>query len=176
MSYTISQILRTRLTTVCGDPSAASELQSILQGQPSDIKTVAMPTSAAIGAKVSGKAASVTISNTAGSANVSSVTFQFKDGDGNNLTAPTVVDLWLSDASTGLGLTATTASGGVVAGASGVVIGILTAAKAFRAVTDATGKAILTITDTSKTTFYPVASVPGGSVTVGAQLTSGSYG
>lgn len=117
------------------------------------------------------------ISNAAGTTNVSLVTFQLKDGGGNVLAAVTALDVWLSDAATGIGLTATTASGAVAAGTSGTDIGVLTTKKANRVLTDATGKYILSITDTSKTTFYPCCSIPGsGKTIVGAQLTTGSYG
>lgn len=118
-----------------------------------------------------------TVSAAAGTTNVSDVTFQLKDGAGNNLAAVTALDLWLSDAATGIGLTATTPSGGVAAGASGTILGALTTSKAVRVITDATGKFILAITDTSKTGFYPCCSIPGtGKVTVGAQLVAGNYG
>src|SRR5690349_2854728 len=104
---------------------------------------------------------SASISAAPGSANVSLVTFQLKDGAGNNLANVTEMDVWLSDAATGIGLTATTASGAVAAGASGADLGDLTVKKAKRVATDATGKYILSITDTGKTGFYPACSIPG---------------
>lgn len=119
----------------------------------------------------------VTISVAAGSANVSLVTFQLKDAAGNALTVPTEMTIWLSDASTGIGLTATTASGAVGAGASGTDFGAMTAKKALDVLTDATGKYILSITDTSKTGFFPCCTIPGvNKAAVGAQLVTGNYG
>lgn len=119
----------------------------------------------------------VSISAAAGTANVSLVTFQLKDGAGNVLTVPTEMTVWLSDASTGIGLTATTASGAVGAGASGTDFGAMTSKKALDVLTDATGKYILSITDTGKTGFYPCCTVPGVNKTaVGAQLVTGNYG
>jgi hypothetical protein len=104
---------------------------------------------------------SVSISAAAGSANVSLVTFQAKDANGNNVTSPVNLDVLLSDATTGAGLTATTASGAVAAGASGIDLVTLVTKKALRVQTDATGKYILSITDTSKTLFYPCAYLDG---------------
>lgn len=119
----------------------------------------------------------VAISNAkGGSSNICLVTFQVQDGAGNNVANVTALDVWLSDAATGIGLTATTASGTVGAGTSGTDLAWITASKAARVLTDATGKYILSITDSAKTGFYPCCSVPGtGKVAVGAQLTSGSY-
>ncbi len=120
---------------------------------------------------------SASISAAPGVANVSLVTFQLKDGAGNNLANVTEMDVWLSDAATGIGLTATTASGAVAAGASGTDLGDLTVKKAKLVATDATGKYILSITDTGKTGFYPCCTVPGtDKATVGAQLVTGNYG
>ncbi len=122
-------------------------------------------------------AAKVSISAAAGTTNQTLVTFQFKDGAGNNLAACVPIDIWLSDAATGIGLTATTASGAVGAGASGTDFGALTAKKAIRSLTDATGKYILAITDTLKTGFFPCCSIPGtGQIAVGAQLQTANYG
>ena len=175
---TLSQILRTRLIYVFGDRTAANEVQGILQNLPTDIDTVIMPTAASITKVVAQQPAQVTITNAAGTpaSNICNVTFQVADGDGNNLTSPTLVVVCLSDASTGIGLTATTASGGIAAGSSGTVIGVLTSAKAVLMMTDATGKAILAITDSAKTGFYPVGTVPGFKTTVGGQLITASYG
>jgi predicted RecA/RadA family phage recombinase len=118
----------------------------------------------------------VTLSPAASTANICLVTIQVKDSAGNNITAPTVIDITLSDAATGVGLTATTASGAVAAGASGTDLGTLTSKKALRSMTDATGKYILSITDTAKTGFYVTATVGGRKTTVSAQLVTGNYG
>ena len=118
------------------------------------------------------------ISNTAGaSSNLSNVSFQVQDVFGNAIAAVFELDIYLSDAATGIGLTATTASGGVAALAStGTVLGALTTSKAIRAITNAAGLFTLVITDTAKTGFYPVAGLlPGMPIQVGAQLTTASY-
>jgi hypothetical protein len=117
------------------------------------------------------------ISAAAGALNTTLITIQLKDGGGNNLAVVVPLDIWLSDANTGIGLTATTASGAVGAGASGTDLGALTAKKAIRSLTDATGKYILSILDTSKTLFFPCCTIAGtGQIFVGPQLITANYG
>ncbi len=123
-----------------------------------------------------GIASSVTISNAASTSNVSLVTFQVADCDGVAVAQVQPIDVYLSDSAAGAGLTATTASGGIAAGASGFIAGVGTTSKAVTAVTDATGKFILAITDSAKTHFYPVVILLGQQVEVGARLTDASYG
>lgn len=118
----------------------------------------------------------VTITPAAGTTNVSLVTIQVKDGTGTNLARVTPLTVYLSDAATGIGLTATTASGAVAAGASGTDLGTLTTKKALSVVTDAAGTYILSITDTAKTQFYVTVVLPTlGSITVTRVLTA-NYG
>lgn len=119
---------------------------------------------------------SVTFSPAAGSANVCEITITVKDYEGTTVADVHNLDIWLSDAATGAGLTATSASGTVAAkAASGVDFQIYSAKKAFRVQTLATGVYILSITDTAKTAFYPCASIAGKTV-VGTQLVTGNYG
>jgi hypothetical protein len=119
----------------------------------------------------------VTISAAPNGANVTNITFQLKDGAGNNCAEVIPLDIWLSDAATGIGLTASTASGAVQAGTSGTDLGALTVKKALRSITDATGKYILSITDTVKTLFFPCCTISGtGKIFVGAQLITANYG
>lgn len=111
-----------------------------------------------------------------GSANITLVTAQVQDGAGNAIAAVFDVGWWLSDAATGAGLTATTASGAVAVGASGTDLLSKVSKKAGDALTDATGKYILSITDTAKTGFYVALSCPGTGVPfVSRQLGTGDY-
>lgn len=121
---------------------------------------------------------SVTFSIAAAGANVSEVTITVKDGAGVAVAGVHHLDVWLSDAATGAGLTGTTASGTVTAkAASGIVLSTYTAKKALRVQTLATGIFILEITDTAKTTFYVAATSPlTGRASVSAQLATASYG
>lgn len=118
-----------------------------------------------------------TISAAAGATNVCEVTVTIKDGTGTAVTGPVVFDLLLSDSATGAGLTATTASGAVAAKASsGTDLSTLVSKKALKVQSKADGTYILSITDSSKTGFYPVVQIPGLKAIVGSQLVTGNYG
>lgn len=123
-------------------------------------------------------AADVTFAYAAGGSNVSEVTITVVDAAGSTIAAPFTLEVWLSDAATGVGLTATSASGTVQAkSASGADFGTLTAKKALVVQTLATGVYVLEITDSVKTGFYPAAKVPGtGATAVGDQMVTGDYG
>lgn len=120
------------------------------------------------------------ISYAKGAANVVNVSVQLADVYGTAIAAVRRLDFWLSDAATGLGLTATTASGGLaIVGVAGALLGTPTASKMLECTTDATGKLTIAITDTAKTAFYPVVNIPsagGTGVTVGVQLAAANYG
>lgn len=122
--------------------------------------------------------ASISFVYTAGAANVAEVAISVLDSAGSVIAAVFNMDVYLSDAATGAGVTATAASGTVQAkSASGYDFGILVAKKALHVQTLATGIYILEITDTAKTAFYPCAVAPSlGSVEIGAAMASGDYG
>lgn len=122
--------------------------------------------------------ATVTFSPAAGGANVCEVTITVKDAAGATLAGGRNLNIWLSDAATGLGLTSTTASGTVTAkAASGTVLTALTAKKHIAAQTLASGVFVLEITDTAKTGFYVCVENPlTGAPIVSSQLVTGNYG
>lgn len=124
---------------------------------------------------LTGKAASVTITPAAGTANVCLVSIQVKNADGVAVSVGETLDVWLSDAATGAGLTGTTASGAVAAGASGTDLIVRTAKKETLVQTTVAGLYILSITDTAKTLFY-IAVLRGSTLTVSAQLITANYG
>ena len=110
------------------------------------------------------------------SSNITLVTIQVEDKNGNAIAGVYSLAIWLSDAATGIGVTGTTASGNVVAGASGTDIVDLTSKKVKKVLTDATGKYILSITDTAKTGFYVTVVNPStGLLVVSRQLVAGDY-
>lgn len=114
---------------------------------------------------------------TAGAANVAEVEISVTNKDGQVIPGVHVLDIMLSDAATGVGITGTSASGTVQAkAASGTDYGALTAKKALRVSTLATGKYTLEITDNAKTGFYVVASVACAPVQVSRQMVAGDYG
>lgn len=122
--------------------------------------------------------ANITFAAAAGGTNVCEVTITVKDAAGATIAGVFNFDIWLSDAATGEGLTATTASGAVAAkSASGTDLVTLVAKKALRVQTLATGVYILSITDSAKTGFYPCAQLPStGATKIGTQLVTGNYG
>jgi hypothetical protein len=119
-----------------------------------------------------------TLTPAQGASNVCLVTVQLKDATGTAIARRTPLRIYLSDAATGAGVTATTASGAVAVGASGTDIVDLTSKKVKDVMTDASGVYILSITDTAKTGFYVCAAVMGasGGVKVSSQLVAGNYG
>lgn len=127
---------------------------------------------------VNGAGAALTFAIAAGGTNISEVTITVKDADGATVAAVHHLDVWLSDAASGQGLTGTTASGAVAAkAASGTDLIVLVAKKATRVQTLATGVYVLSITDSAKTGFYVAATIPLlGKAAVSAQLVTGDYG
>lgn len=120
----------------------------------------------------------ITFTPVAGAAasNICNVTLQVVDSNGNAVAGVFDLDVILSDAATGAGLTATTASGTVV-GTTGADLVDMVAKKAKRVQTSAAGTYVLQITDTGKTHFFVAAVVPGrGNTAVSAQLTTANYG
>lgn len=76
------------------------------------------------------------------------VTLTAKDGNGNTVAAVTPVELWVSEAATGIGLTADSASGALTASV-GAIHTALTAKKHILGVTAATGIMTLTLVDSA---------------------------
>lgn len=114
---------------------------------------------------------------TAGASNIALIEVQLNDGAGTDMTEVLNFDVWLSDAATGAGLTATTASGAVTVGTPGAVVGTYEAKKALRVQSDATGTFQLSITDTAKTGFYVCVQNPfTGMTEVSTQLQTADYG
>lgn len=106
----------------------------------------------------------------------SAVTVYVCNKEGVPVNKTCVVDIWISDAATGIGVVATgpATSVTVTVGAS---LGSLTANKAFRVVTDATGKATIQLADdATPVLLYVAASIPGsGQVSVSRKTVAGDY-
>lgn len=116
----------------------------------------------------------VAISNVAGGTQYyCALTFQVTDLAGVAVSGVFDLDVLLSDAASGAGIAAHTPSGGSTF-TTGATLQIYTAGKAFRVQTDATGKAVMQIIDSSTTAYYPASNFANRQ-TVGAQLTTGSY-
>ncbi|SRR5579885_2050282 len=111
-----------------------------------------------------------------GATPIALVTAQVVDANGLAIAQVFELSLWLSDAATGAGLTATAASGAVAAGTPGTVIASKVSKKALDVLTDATGAFQLSITDTGTTGFFVAVETPGtGVVAVSRQLAAGDY-
>lgn len=113
------------------------------------------------------------ISFAAGAANVSAVTVQLKDVDGDDIGHSEHVNVWLSDQADGLSL-ATAAD--TIAATTGLVIGTHVAEQSFEAVTDADGALVFDLTDASKDQYYIVAGLATGAIVVSAQMEVADYG
>lgn len=103
-------------------------------------------------------------------ANEIRVGVQAKDDNGNNIAAGVFLDAYLATDAAGLNPVATAPNGGVGAGAVGKIIPLV-ADKAFKLITDATGKVDVDVTDSGTPTFYLVICLPDGSIQVTAALT-----
>lgn len=120
------------------------------------------------------KPAYATASVATNGSNASKVTITLRNANGKPVAGE--FELRLSDATSGLGLTATTASGTVANdGTSGADMGVQTTKKALRVQTNSSGVYALAITDTAKTGFVIVVVID-GLVFVVATLTAASYG
>lgn len=160
------------LNSALCNPAAAREVQAALE-----VVDGVTATAAEITALVDNQPCTATLTPAAGSSNVCEVTIQVLNGAGVAVAYPVVLDVLLSDAATGTGLTATSASGAVAAKASsGTDLSTLVSKKALKVQTKANGTYILSITDAAKTGFYVVAHIPGLAPSVSAQLVTGNYG
>ena len=120
---------------------------------------------------------SITASAAAGAANQTLVTLTLKDMLGRTASKAKPLLVYLSDSAVGDGLTATTASGAVAAGASGTDLGDLTTKKVKMVATTAAGVYILAITDTAKTAFKVCVDLLNGhGPHVAITLAAGNYG
>lgn len=127
--------------------------------------------------QLAGQPASITLTPAAGTTNQCIVTIQALDGAGNAIAYPVTLDVLISDAASGAGLTAVAISGAVAnSGTAGTDLIAMTAKKALRVQTDATGKYTLSITDSAKSGLYVVASLGGKKPFVSPQLITANYG
>lgn len=127
--------------------------------------------------KVNGKAVPISASFTiaAGSSNVAGITITLKDYMGTALTNAAIVDIWLSGAATGLGLGTAPSTGFAVT--TGTLLNAYSSKLAIRAMSDASGVIVLTLTDTGKATNYVAVGGNGGTIlSVSRILATGDYG
>lgn len=98
--------------------------------------------------------------------------------EGEPVGQPCIIDLWLSDAATGLGLAANAPASGIALKANcGTAMGTLTTNKALRVQTLATGKVTLVLQDdVTPVLLYVAASIPGsGQFSISRKTVAGDY-
>lgn len=104
------------------------------------------------------------------------ITVTAKDADGNTLAGVWVFDMWMSEADTGAGLTGDTYSGDLTAASGGgVILEAMTAKKAWRVQTAATGifKAVLVASANPADQYVAVAlPLTGGAIVSGESGTN----
>lgn len=91
---------------------------------------------------------------------------QLQDDNGNNITSRGSFDLYLSDAADGSALNVTAPSGAVAVGTNGFSIDIKGDKKTHWVITNATGRADLSITNVGAKTVYACVVMPDGSIIV----------
>lgn len=79
------------------------------------------------------------------------ITIQFNDADGTKIAEPVLFELWISEAATGLGLTADTASGDFTVG-TGTEWEEIVTKKHYRCISDASGDFVATLVDSANPT------------------------
>lgn len=104
---------------------------------------------------VRGEASSVNFTATPSTTNICIVGIQLADNEGKAIGGISEIKVFLSDSASGIGLTATTASGAVANdGTHGTDLVALVAKKLIEVQTDANGIYNLSITDSAKTAFF----------------------
>lgn len=119
-----------------------------------------------------------TITFAAGAANVCTVTITWKDRDGNTVQGVRAFDVYLSDASTGAGLTGTAISGELVA-TTGSSLATVTTHKRWTVATATTGVFVGSLTDTAKSANLYICAIDpqtGLPIVSASKTVTGSYG
>ena len=98
------------------------------------------------------------------------VSVTLKTAAGAAISHAGVVDVYLSDASTGLDIAATAPSGGVAIGSAGKVLAAITAGKLIKVVTNATGGVDLILTENTAKSFYICIVLPNGRIIVSSAI------
>jgi hypothetical protein len=99
------------------------------------------------------------------------VNVQLKDLLDADVAAVTVVRMYLSDSSDGVGLTATAPSGGVAAGTDGTILTEDVTDKMFTVISESDGDIDLVLTEVGVATWYLVAILATGRIAVSAAIT-----
>lgn len=118
----------------------------------------------------SNKVGGVAFTLAAQAGDVRKVTIQLQSGAVASLGSAGYVRAFLSDAATGLGITATAPSGGVAIGDKGAILATPVANKMWDLQTDAAGAVELDVTEAGAKSFYVVVILPDGTHAVSSAL------
>lgn len=117
-----------------------------------------------------------TVTNTAGASNVATSTIQVVDALGASLAGVRTFDVFFSDSATGVDFASTWVIDSVAI-TTGKILKINTSVKHYTVQSDATGKVVLSLTDTAKGAGYVCAVKPMlGSYVIGAVVATTGYG
>lgn len=158
----------TTLTNKKGGSVWTLQQAKSLNAMGAEVET-AIDAAALVAANAQATDASFTIGTEA--ANAINVAVELQDSEGNAVESVQVVTVFLSDADTGLGVTATAPDGGVAVGTDGAVIAAVTAGKVLIVQTEADGTFDLTLTEAAGATWYMVVVLPNGKQAVSGAIT-----
>ncbi len=99
------------------------------------------------------------------------VGIQFTDADGTDVAVIGVATVYLSDVSTGIGITATAPDTAVIAGTDGAVLAVVVTDKVLLFQSEADGHIDLSLDETSTGTWFAVVVLPNGTLAISAAIT-----
>ena len=106
------------------------------------------------------------------SVNTINVAAQLQDAHGKSIAVPASARVFLSDASTGLGITATATTSALAIGTNGNLLLVDVTGKMCSVQSDASGRFDLNVIQSvSPTTYYMVVEMPDGSIAVSGAIT-----
>lgn len=104
-------------------------------------------------------------------ANTRNVAIQLTDRKGAAVAQRTMVDVYISDAATGVGLTATVPTSNLAVGTNGTIMATLTTNKHVKVLTDASGRVDINVIQTAVIATYRIVVVlPDGSLVISSAL------
>lgn len=98
------------------------------------------------------------------------VTITLKDSAGNAVDAANVVRVYLSDASTGIGITGTACTSEATVATNGALLLVDATDSMWTVVSSTAGVITMTLTQTAAVNYYPVVVLPVGRIVVGSVL------
>lgn len=154
--------------TQIGEVGALKHIKDYLRGT---LATKSDAIETAVDALEANQAVGCTLTVGAEAANVVNVAGQMVDINGTAVAAVQVVHVFISDASTGIGVAATAPDGGVAIGTDGTILVAEVAGKVVLLQTDADGAFDIDVTESGSDAFYTAVVLPNGKMSVSAVMT-----